>query len=224
MTVTGAVLALVVGFVLGLLGGGGSILALPVFLYVFDVPPKAAIAMSLVVVGASALIGFVTHWRQGTVNLRIAIAFGAFAMIGAFGGARLARYVPASVQLTLFVAFAFVAALMMLRDSLRRPLPAGDEPAASAAADGSRPRRRFPLVLALQAIGVGLLTALIGAGGGFLIVPSLVFLAQVPVKEAVGSSLLIIAMNATSGFAGYIGQVPWTGASPAGSRDSRRAV
>jgi uncharacterized membrane protein YfcA len=199
VNVVGAILALAVGVVLGLLGGGGSILALPIFLYVFHVPAKPAIAMSLVVVGMSALIGFLTHWRQGTVNLRVALTFGAFAMIGAFAGARLARFVPASAQLTLFLAFAVVAALLMLRDSLRAPRPS---PRAGGAGDV-----RFSPILGAQAVGVGVLTALIGAGGGFLIVPALVLVAHVPVKEAVGSSLLIIAMNAASGVAGYAGQV-----------------
>ena len=199
MTAFGAGLALVVGIVLGLLGGGGSILAVPIFLYVFHVPPKPAIAMSLVVVGMSAFVGFLTHWRQGTVNIRIAVTFGALAMAGAFAGARLARFVPASVQLSLFAAFALTAAIMMLRDSVRVATP-------TAAATSSTPRG-FSVGLGVQAVGVGLLTALIGAGGGFLIVPALVLMANLPVKEAVGSSLLIIAMNATSGVAGYIGQV-----------------
>ncbi len=82
MTLVGVVLALAVGLVLGLLGGGGSILAVPIFLYVFHVPPKPAIAMSLVVVGMSALVGFLTHWRQDTVNVRIAVLFGVLAMVG----------------------------------------------------------------------------------------------------------------------------------------------
>jgi len=198
MSVFGAGLALAVGVVLGLLGGGGSILAVPIFLYVFHVAPKPAIAMSLVVVGMSAFIGFLTHWRQGTVNVRIAALFGALAMMGAFAGARLARIVPAAVQLTLFAAFALTAAVMMLRDSMRASTVATPHAA--------RPLRFSPL-LGAQAVGVGVLTALIGAGGGFLIVPSLVFMANVPVKEAVGSSLLIIAMNASSGVAGYLGQV-----------------
>ena len=198
MTVVGGILALVIGFVLGLLGGGGSILAVPTFLYVFHVEPKPAIAMSLVVVGMSALVGFLTHWRQGTVNLRIAALFGALAMVGSFGGARLARFVPASAQLAMFTAFALTAAVMMLRDSMRKSAVPNATPAGPL---------RFSAWLGVQAVGVGLLTALIGAGGGFLIVPSLVLMANVPVKEAVGSSLLIIAMNATSGVAGYLGQV-----------------
>jgi len=200
VTVFGIALALIVGFVLGLLGGGGSILAVPTFLYVFHVAAKPAIAMSLVVVGMSALVGFLTHWRQGTVNVRIAVAFGALAMVGSFAGARAARFVPASVQLAMFAAFALTAAVMMLRDSLRA------RATQTSAAVGPQ---RFTPLLGVEAVAVGVLTALIGAGGGFLIVPALVLLANVPVKEAVGSSLLIIAMNATSGVAGYLGQVPF---------------
>ncbi len=189
-----------VGIVLGLLGGGGSILALPIFLYAFHVDTKPAIAMSLAVVGMSAFIGFLTHWRQGTVRLRVAIPFGAFAMVSAFVTARLTHHVSAAVQLALFTAFAFTAAIFMFRDSLR------DDSATGAPNDVEA--IRFTPVLGVQALGVGTLTSLIGAGGGFVIVPALVLLAGVPVRPAVGSSLLIIAMNALSGLLGYIGQVP----------------
>ena len=199
MTAFGAMLALVVGLVLGLLGGGGSILAVPTFLYVFHVEPKPAIAMSLVVVGMSALVGFLTHWRQGTINVRIATTFGGLAMVGSFAGARIARFVPASAQLLMFTVFALTAAVMMLRDSLR--------PQTAATPVHTATSFRLSPMIGVQAIAIGVLTALIGAGGGFLIVPSLVLMANVPVKEAVGSSLLVIAMNATSGVAGYLGQV-----------------
>jgi uncharacterized membrane protein YfcA len=198
----GIALALLVGFVLGLLGGGGSILALPVFLYVLRVPTKPAIAMSLAVVGMSAFVGFLTHWRQGTVRLRTAVPFGVCAMVAAFAAARLTHLVPASVQLALFAVFAFSAAFLMLRDSLRdahRPAVAPNEKPAG---------RSFGWLLGAEAVGVGVLTSLIGAGGGFVIVPALVLLGGIPVKEAVGSSLLIITMNALSGFAGYVGTVP----------------
>jgi uncharacterized membrane protein YfcA len=199
MTVFGIALALVVGLVLGLLGGGGSILAVPIFLYAFHIEPKPAIAMSLVVVGMSALVGFLTHWKQGTVSVRIAVMFGALAMVGAFAGARLAKHVPAAVQLSLFAVFALSAALLMLRDSLKT--------ANAGPSTDTQHHPRFSPLLGIQAFGVGVLTALIGAGGGFIIVPALVLMADVPVKAAVGSSLLIIAMNATSGVAGYLGQV-----------------
>ena len=199
-SVLGLTLALGVGLVLGLLGGGGSMLALPIMLYVFRVPTKPAVAMSLAVVGMSAFVGFLSHWRQGTVHLRIALPFGVFAMVGAFVSARLAHMVPASAQLFLFGLFALTAALLMLRDATRPvTLPDSAPPPATP---------RFAPLLALQAIGVGVLTSLIGAGGGFIIVPALVLIARVPVKAAVGSSLLIITLNALAGFVVYIGQLP----------------
>lgn len=240
--VLGLVLALFVGGVLGLLGGGGSILALPIFLYVFLVPTKPAIAMSLAVVGMSSFVGFLTHWRQGTVHLRVAVPFGGFAMVGAFVTARVARHVPEGVQLALFGIFALTASILMLRDSLKpaaseTPQGSAARPISGAAARGGGggvDDARFTPALAIQAIGVGTLTALIGAGGGFVIVPALVLLAHLPIRTAVGSSLLIITMNSLSGFAGYIGQVPivwnlvgtFTGVAAigalAGTRASRR--
>ena len=217
----GVALGLAIGFILGLLGGGGSILAVPILLLVFGLPAKVAIATSLVVVGIGAAVGFLTHLRQGTVDLRVALSFGVCAIGGAFVGARLARWVPSAVQLALFAAFAFTAAGLMLRDSMKT----GGHPAAAPADDvtsaGAR-RTGVSWLFALQAVAVGVLTALIGAGGGFLIVPTLTLLAGVPVRQAVGSSLLVIAMNAASGLLGYLGQVPidwrfalWLGASVA---------
>lgn len=194
----GLALGFGVGIILGLLGGGGSILAVPIFLYVFRVEQRSAIAMSLAVVGMSAFVGFLGHWRQRSVNLTVGVPFGAMAMVAAFLTARVHEWVPELVQLALFAAFAFTAAIVMLVDSLRSR-PESLEP---------RSRPHFTPVLALEALGVGALTAIIGAGGGFVIVPALVYLAGVPVREAVGSSLLIITLNGLSAFAGYIGQVP----------------
>jgi uncharacterized membrane protein YfcA len=154
--------------------------------------------MSLAVVGMSAFVGFLGHWRQGSVNLRVGLPFGAVAMGAAFVTARVSDRVPDVVQGTLFATFAFTAATVMLFDSVR--------PLQRDAAPGRVPH--FTPVLAIEAVGVGALTALIGAGGGFIIVPALVYLAGVPVKQAVGSSLLVITLNALSGFAGYIGQQP----------------
>lgn len=200
MTLLGLVLGLFVGFVLGLLGGGGSILAVPIFLYVLHVAPKPAIAMSLAVVGLSAFVGFLTHLRQGTIHLRIALPFGLCAMLGAFITARLTQFVPASVQLWLFAVFAFSAAIAMLRDAAK--------PTPQQATSWDEARARFSWKLVPQALGVGVLTSLVGAGGGFVIVPALVLIAGLPIKPAVGSSLLIITLNALSGFVGYIGLVP----------------
>jgi len=196
--IPGIILGFPVGIVLGMLGGGGSILAVPIFLYIFRFNFDPAVAMSLVVVGMSAFVGFLGHWRQGSVNLRIGLPFGAVAMIGAFATARLSGNVPDNLQLALFGLFAFTAAFVMLFDSLRS-VKEGTQP-------GGTPH--FTPVLGVEALGVGALTALIGAGGGFLIVPALVYLAGVPVKQAIGSSLLIITLNCLSGFAGYVGRAP----------------
>lgn len=202
MTVPNEILGIALGFpvgiVLGLLGGGGSILAVPIFLYVFRFAFDPAVAMSLAVVGMSAFVGFLGHWRQGSVNLRVALPFGAVAMVGAFATARLAVRVPDGIQLALFALFALTAAGVMLFDSFRG--------VHQGAVPGGAPH--FTPVLGVEAIGVGALTALIGAGGGFIIVPALVYLAGVPVRQAVGSSLLIITLNSLSGFAGYIGRAP----------------
>lgn len=195
----GVALGFPVGIVLGLLGGGGSILAVPIFLYVFRFDFDPAVAMSLAVVGMSAFVGFLGHWRQQSVNLRVGLPFGAVAMLGAFLTARFSGNVSDTLQLVLFALFAFTAAVVMLFDSLR----------AKVKEEGGIERQspHFTPLLGVEALGVGGLTALIGAGGGFLIVPALVYFAGVPVKEAVGSSLLIITLNCLSGLAGSVGQV-----------------
>ena len=192
----GLALAALIGLSLGLLGGGGSILTVPIFVYVLGYEPKAAIAMTLLVVGATSVVGAVGHWRAGHVNLRVAFGFGAVAMAGAYGGARLAAALPGALQLAILGVVMLVAAAAMFRGR--------------AADDAAHPRRALPVVLGAAA-GVGLLTGIVGIGGGFLIVPALVLLASLPMKEAVGTSLVVIAMNAAAGYAGYAGQVavPW---------------
>ena len=194
MILLGFALAALIGLSLGLLGGGGSILTVPVFVYVLGIAAKPAIAMSLPVVGVTSLVGATMHWRLGNVRLRTALGFGAIAMVGAFAGARLATFLSGAVQLVLLAVVMLAAAVAMLRG------PRVDERAARA---GS-PRLGL---LAVVALGVGALTGIIGIGGGFLVVPALVLLARVPMREAVGTSLLVIAMNAASGFAGYAGSV-----------------
>jgi uncharacterized membrane protein YfcA len=194
----GLVFAALIGITLGLLGGGGSILTVPVFVYALGFDAKQAIAMSLPVVGATSLVGALGHWRAGNVNLRTAFTFGSIAMAGSFAGARLAALVSGSTQLTLLAVVMLAAAVSMLRSSRRRSAIAA--------------REHPPLaLLALVGVGVGVLTGLVGIGGGFLIVPALVVLARVPMTQAVGTSLLVIAMNAGAGFLGYAGQVliPW---------------
>ncbi len=196
-------LAAVIGLSLGLLGGGGSILAVPVFVYVLGFGAKQAIAMSLPVVGATSLVGSISHWRAGRVNLRATGLFTLTTMAGAFAGARLAALVSGEVQLSLFAATMLVAAGFMFRS--RRPNDGAESgPDRLNTAGQARPS---PLTILLSGAGVGLLAGLVGVGGGFLIVPALVLLANLPMKTAVGTSLLVIAANAFAGFAGYLGYV-----------------
>ena len=204
MYVLGFALAGVIGLSLGLMGGGGSILTVPVFVYVLGFAAKPAIAMSLPVVGVTSLVGALGHWRAGNVNLRTAFIFGVIAMVGSYAGARLAVFFSGTVQLTLLAVVMLAAAASMLRS---RPAPSravGDDAVPSGLS--------LPIAKILPVgLAVGVLTGIVGIGGGFLIVPALVVLGRVPMKQAVGTSLLVIAMNSASGFAGYFGTVaiPW---------------
>lgn len=204
MIVLGYALAALVGLSLGLMGGGGSILTVPIFVYVLGYDPKLAIAMSLPVIGITSLVGAMSHWKAGNANLRTAFAFGVVAMVGAFGGARLARLLSGSVQLTILAAVMLAAAISMFRSARRRATSGANTPDA---------QRAMPIGLLIPvALTVGVLTGVVGIGGGFLVVPALVLLARVPMKQAVGTSLLVIAMNSASAFAGYLGhaEFPWT--------------
>ena len=203
MGILGAGLAALIGLSLGLLGGGGSILTVPVFVYVLGFGAKQAVAMSLAVVGAVSLFGAVGHWRAGNVRLRIALAFGSVAMVGTYAGARVSVLLSGAAQLALFALVMLVAAVFMFRGNAGESLvPA---PAAQDAQPSHGPRR-VPWIL-LEGLAVGVLTGLVGVGGGFLVVPALVLLAKLPMKQAVGTSLLVIAMKSVSGFLGYAGQV-----------------
>lgn len=206
MLVLGYALAALVGLSLGLMGGGGSILTVPIFVYVLGYDPKLAIAMSLPVVGVTSLVGAVGHWKAGNVHLRNAATFGIIAMIGAFAGARLATLINGQVQLALLAIVMLMAAVLMFRSARSTSTTTGSDAVADA------PSRTMPLTLLLPvALAVGVLTGVVGIGGGFLVVPALVLLARAPMQQAVGTSLLVIAMNAASGFAGYVGHVhvPW---------------
>lgn len=196
MVFLGFALAAVIGIALGLLGGGGSILTVPVFVYVLGIEAKSAIAMSLAVVGATSLVGALGHWRAGNTNLRVAVTFGIAAMAGTLAGTRLAVLVSGRVQMILFAIVMLLAAISMFRSGKRDAQPLV-----------TTRSKTNTVLIALVAIPVGVLTGLVGVGGGFLIVPALVLLARLPVKHAVGTSLLVIAMNSFVGFAGYLNQV-----------------
>lgn len=201
MLTLGLALAALIGVSLGLLGGGGSVLTVPVFVYVLGFGAKEAIATSLGVVGATSLLGALRHWRAGNVQVRPALVLGGIAMGATYAGARLAVFVSGAAQLTLVAVVMLTAALLMFRNG-------AVEAAAGATPAASVPTRMPPHLLVPIGIGVGLLTGLAGVGGGFLIVPALVLLAKLPMKQAIGTSLLVIAMNALIGFLGYAGQMP----------------
>lgn len=192
MSLPGLVLAVAVGVTLGFFGGGGSILMVPLLVYGFGLDARTAIATSLVVVGAASASGAVQHARAGHVRVRTALWFGVAGMAGAYLGGRAAAHVAPSLLLLLFAAMMVLTALAMWRGA-----------AAPATADTGR----SPLRLAGQGLVVGLFTGLVGAGGGFLIVPALVLWAGLPMPTAVGTSLLVIVLNATAGFAGHLSHV-----------------
>jgi uncharacterized membrane protein YfcA len=208
MPFLGFSLAALIGLSLGLLGGGGSILTVPILVYVLGFGAKESIAMGLAVVGVTSLFGAMGHWRKGNLQLRAALVFGAVAMAGTYAGARLSAFVSGAVQLLLFATVMLVAALFMFRNGRKEAALAACRTCAPAPEAHKAP---FPL-MAAAALGVGGLTGLIGVGGGFLVVPALVLLVGLPMKQAVGTSLLVIAFNSFVGFAGYLGhvQVPWT--------------
>ena len=194
MPVAGIALGFVIGLSLGLLGGGGSILTVPIFVYILGFGAKESIAMSLAVVGITSLVGATGQWREGHVNVRVALIFGAIAIVGTSLGTRLATRLSGADQLAIFATVMLVAAGVMIRG--RRT-------------DAEAPIARTSASVAFTAIRglvVGALTGLVGVGGGFLIVPALVW-GGLPMRDAVGTSLLVIAMNCVTGFYGYVGQV-----------------
>ncbi|MCB0932190.1 MAG: sulfite exporter TauE/SafE family protein [Mycobacterium sp.] len=190
MTALAVALAVFVGISLGLLGGGGSILTVPLLAYVAGLEPKPAIATSLLVVGVTSAVGAITHARAGRVRWRVAGVFGAAAMAGAYTGGRLAKFVPGSVLLIGFAVIMIAAAVAMLRgrkdvsDESSGPLPIAK--------------------ILVQGAAVGLISGLVGAGGGFLLVPALALLGGLPMPVAVGTSLVVISMQSFAGFAGHL--------------------
>ena len=191
MLVLGVALSVLIGVALGLFGGGGSILTVPLLLYVFGLGAKEAIATSLLVVAAASLASLIPHARAGNVRPATGLLFGAAGMGGAYTGGRSAGLVDGSLLLLLFAAMMVFTAIAMWRG---RRAPAHGPSAI-------HPHIR----LAAQGFAVGLFTGLVGAGGGFLIVPALALWARLPMPVAVGTSLLVIAMNALAGFSGYVG-------------------
>lgn len=191
------VLSVVVGLSLGLLGGGGSILTLPILLYVLGMPADDAVTLSLLVVGSTSVAALVPHARGGRVQWRVGMLFGATSMVGAFGAGTLAHHLPRGLVLVLFGLMMLVAAGAMMR-------PRRDVSDAGAQGREDPPGPRLGAMVA-QGLGVGAVTGLVGAGGGFVVVPALLVLGRLPMREAVGTSLLVIAMNSAAAFVGHLG-------------------
>ena len=183
----GLILSAGIGLSLGLIGGGGSIITVPVLVYVLGVPAHRAIGMSLAVVGSTALVGALLHHRRGAVAWRTGSVFAVSGIASAYLGSKLTRLVAAPVLLLLFGCLMLVVATVMLT----RKHPTDDAPAHVP----SLPRE------ILAGLGVGFLTGFLGVGGGFLIVPALVLFGGLAMKDAIGTSLFVIAVNCASGLA-----------------------
>jgi len=184
-------LSLLIGVSLGLLGGGGSILTTPILVYALGVEPKTAIASSLLVVGVTSLAALGQHARDGNVDWRVGLVFGAAGMLGAYAGGVVAGFLSATVLLVLFAAMMLATSVAMFRGR-------------SAAAPVTRPAG---WMIVLDGLVVGAVTGLVGAGGGFLVVPALTLLGGLPMRRAVGTSLLVIALKSFAGYAGHAGHV-----------------
>ena len=209
--VLGYLAALIIGFTLGLIGGGGSILTVPALVYLVGVSPVLSTAYSLFVVGVSALVGSVNYMRLGLLNYRTAFVFAIPSLLAVFITRKFiipaipevlfnAGNTAVTKDLAIMVFFALImlaAAISMIRSSFG----SSEQP------DKKVARFNYPLIL-LEGAVVGVLTGLVGAGGGFLIIPALVILAKLPMKLAVGTSLLIIAAKSLIGFLGDIGEQP----------------
>jgi uncharacterized membrane protein YfcA len=178
-----------IGVSLGLLGSGGSIITVPVLVYLIGQDEKLAIAGSLFIVGSIALVGSLQYIRLGMVDWRNVVVFGLPGMAGTWLGAMLSAWVPGIAQLSLFAIVMLLASWLMLR-----PVDLEAQPVA----------RRATWKIATDGLLVGVMTGLVGVGGGFLIVPALVLLGGLPIHTAVATSLVIIALKSFSGFVKYL--------------------
>ncbi len=204
METFGYIGALIMGLSLGIMGGGGSILTVPILVYLFSLDAVAATAYSLFVVGFTSLIGSVNHIRLGNVHLQTALTFGIPSVVSVYiTRMYLVPLIPEelfsvghfvlSKPVFLLVLFACIM-LLASYSMIRRPKLPAEEYTGNVSYN-------YPLLL-FQGLGLGVVTGLVGAGGGFLIIPALVLFAHLPMRQAVGTSLIIIAMNSLMGFVG----------------------
>ncbi len=204
MEIFGYISSIIIGVSLGLIGGGGSILTVPVLVYLFGVEPMMATAYSLFIVGTSSLIGAFPKYKQGLISLKTAIVFGIPSIIAVFATRKfIVPAIPAEIfsvgdfivtksilMMILFAILMVAASVSMIRDKKKKD-----------AEESIEQKFNYPLIIVEGSV-VGVLTGLVGAGGGFLIIPALVMLSKLPMKMAVGTSLLIIAAKSLIGFLG----------------------
>ncbi|MGE3466863.1 MAG: sulfite exporter TauE/SafE family protein [Pyrinomonadaceae bacterium] len=190
--VTGLIMSAGIGLSLGLIGGGGSILTVPILVYLLGVDPHEAVGMSLAVVGATSVFGAYLHWRNDNVDLSSGLLFGVAGIVGAFIGSPLTNMVTAEALLLIFGLLMFVVAVSMIwrrRQAISEKL-----------------HKPHPVQGILAGLGVGILTGFLGVGGGFLIVPALVFCGGISMKKAIGTSLFVIFLNCVAGLIGHLSQ------------------
>jgi uncharacterized membrane protein YfcA len=213
MEIAGYISSLIIGLSLGLIGGGGSILTVPVLVYLFGINPVLATAYSLFIVGATSLVGAFPKYKNGEINLKTAIIFGIPSIIAVYlTRAFLVPAIPMHVfnigsfevtksllMMILFAVLMLFASISMIREKKKESTVE------------EKQVFNYPMIL-LEGLVVGTLTGLVGAGGGFLIIPALVIFSKLPMKQAIGTSLLIIAAKSLIGFTGDLGKqtMDWT--------------
>ena len=214
MEIIGYLASIFIGISLGLIGGGGSILTVPVLVYLFDIDPIQATAYSLFIVGASSLFGAWPKYKQVFVHLKTAIIFGIPSIIAVFATRKfllpaipneIAEFGGINITKSLMMMLLFAILMVAASFSMIR-----SKTSKETVTEGEQ-KFNYPLILIEGAL-VGMLTGLVGAGGGFLIIPALVMLSKLPMKQAVGTSLLIIAAKSLIGFTGDLGNstINWT--------------
>ena len=211
MQITGYIAALFIGLSLGLIGGGGSILTVPVLVYLFGVSPILATSYSLFVVGSTSLIGSFNSYRKGLVDFQTAFLFGTSSIITVYITRKLIiPHIPENIfigSLTLH----FSILTMVLFAALMLPASISMIKSKPIIITGEANKKSIGRLI-IYGISVGLVTGFLGAGGGFLLIPALVLLLHLPMKKAIGTSLFIIALNSLAGFIGDAGhfQTNWT--------------
>lgn len=186
-----AFLSIGIGMAVGLLGGGGSILTTPLLVYLVGFDAKQAITASLFVVAVTSVFGLIGHARAGRVIWRTGLIFGAAGMVGAFVGGQIGQHLPGPLLLAAFSVMMGLTAVAMIRGRKK--------------VKGHGPHKGLPVFrILLDGLIVGFVTGLVGAGGGFLVVPALALLGGLPMPNAVATSLLVVAMKSFSGFFGYL--------------------